>query len=214
MATPINKNRLKDGAQCRALPLFKIQEKPEKRIDTNYYVEGHATTWEPYLIFEDEDGPVYEQFDRHCFDNADLTDVIMQFDHAGHVFARTGNGTLIVEPDDMGLFTAGDLGRTERARQMYDEIQSKMITKMSWRFLLGDYEYDPLTRLILHKTVKKVYDVSAVSIPANDNTAINARSWVDGVINLRARRDAELIDTKLRLKTKIKTGGFINAQKT
>ena len=30
--------------------------------------------------------------------------------------------------------------------------------------------------------IKKLWDVSAVSIPANDGTEISARSWCDGVI--------------------------------
>ena len=56
----------------------------------------------------------------------------------------------------------------------------------------------------MHRTVKKIYDVSAVSIPANDNTEINARSWADGVISLAARSEAELDDRRRRLRLKIK----------
>lgn len=79
-----------------------------------------------------------------------------------------------------------------------------MITKMSWRFRVGDCYWDAETRTIVHRTVKKIYDVSAVSIPANDNTEINARSWADGVIGLAARSEAELDDRRRRLRLKIK----------
>ena len=75
---------------------------------------------------------------------------------------------------------------------------------MSWRFRVGDYYWDTETRTIVHRTVKKIYDVSAVSIPANDNTEINARSWADGVISLAARSEAELDDRRRRLRLKIK----------
>jgi phage head maturation protease len=47
---------------------------------------------------------------------------------------------------------------------------------MSWRFRVGDYYYDRENRTIVHTRIAKVYDVAPVSIPANDNTDINARS--------------------------------------
>ena len=114
--------------------------------------------------------------------------------------ARQSNGSLIVEPDDVGLFVAADLGRTEAARNHYEEIAAGMITKMSWGFILGDYHYDRESRTIVHKAVKKIFDVSGVSIPANQNTEINARSWGDGVIDLAARSEAELEDRRRRLR--------------
>jgi HK97 family phage prohead protease len=164
------------------------------------------------VLWEDENGPVYERFERGCFDNCDMSDIIMQYDHAGKVMARTGNGTLLVEVDENGLFTAADLGRTEAARDLFNDIKEGMVTKMSWRFRTGNYYYDKDTRTIVHVTVKKIYDVSAVSIPANDNTEINARSWVDGVIDLAARREAELEERrrKLRLKIEIQKEGQVN----
>ena len=87
---------------------------------------------------------------------------------------------------------------------MYEEISTGMITKMSWGFILGDYYFDKDTRTIVHKTVKKIFDVSAVSIPANQNTEINARSWADGVIDLATRSEAELENRRRRLRLKIK----------
>ena len=118
--------------------------------------------------------------------------------------ARQSNGSLIVEADQTGLFTAADLGRTEAARRLYEEISTGMITKMSWGFYLGDYHFDRETRTIVHTRIKKIFDVSAVSIPANQNTEINARSWADGVIGMAARSEAELEERRRRLRLKIK----------
>lgn len=204
MSTPIDKTKFKDEAQTRALAVF--NNSPEqKRIDSDCYVEGYAARYEPYELYRDMDGePVYERFERGCFDNCDMSDIIYQFDHAGKVMARTSNGSLIVEPDEAGLFMAADLSRTATARAHYeDDIKSGMVTKMSWRFAVGDYYYDRQTRTIVHKTVRKIYDVSSVSIPANDNTEINARAWVDGEIAQAARREAELEERRRKLRTKI-----------
>ncbi len=204
--TPNSKTKLKNNSQMRYMPIFGVNSE-NKLIDTNYYIEGYAARYEPYILFNDGEYDYYEQFDRSCFANCDMTDVIFLYDHAGKVLARLSNDTLIVEPRDEGLFFAADLGKTEAARTLYDEICAGMVTKMSWRFVIGDYDFNPKTRTFTHHTVKKIYDVSAVSIPANNDTEINARSWADGVISLRARRDAELDLLKSKIKTKIKIGG-------
>ena len=204
--TPNSKTKFKNNSQMRYMPIFGVNSE-NKLIDTNYYIEGYAARYEPYVLFNDGGYDYYEQFDRSCFANCDMTDVIFLYDHAGKVLARLSNDTLIVEPRDEGLFFAADLGKTEAARTLYDEICAGMVTKMSWRFAIGDYDFNPKTRTFTHHTVKKIYDVSAVSIPANNNTEINARTWADGVISLRARRDAELDLLKSKIKTKIKIGG-------
>lgn len=204
--TPNSKTKFKNNSQMRYMPIFGVNSE-NKLIDTNYYIEGYAARYEPYVLFNDGEYDYYEQFDRSCFANCDMTDVIFLYDHAGKVLARLSNDTLIVEPRNEGLFFAADLGKTEAARTLYDEICAGMVTKMSWRFVIGDYDFNPKTRTFTHHTVKKIYDVSAVSIPANNDTEINARSWADGVISLRARRDAELDLLKSKIKTKIKIGG-------
>jgi HK97 family phage prohead protease len=201
--TPENKNKLKNERQIRALQVF-APAPAQKRIDSNYYVEGYAARYEPYVLFEDEDGPIYERFEPGCFDGCDMSDVIYQLNHQGTVFARQSNGSLIVEPDPIGLFVAADLSRTAAARNHYEEISTGMITKMSWGFIIGECYYDPDTRTLVHTKVKKVFDVSGVSIPANQNTEINARSWADGVIGLAARSEAELEQRRRRLRLKIK----------
>ena len=51
--------------------------------------------------------------------------------------------------------------------------------------------------------IKKVYDVSAVSYPANADTDISARSYFDGVIEAERRealaRKAQILKIKLMI---------------
>lgn len=199
--TPNDKIKLKNERQIRAQTFF--SPATTKRIESNYYVEGYAARYEPYVLYEDEAGPIYERFEPGCFDGCDMSDVIYQLNHQGTVMARQSNGSLIVEPDSTGLFVAADLSRTEAARNHFEEISAGMITKMSWGFILGDYRYDRESRTIIHRSVKKIFDVSGVSIPANQNTEINARSWADGVIDLAARSEAELDNRRRKLRLKI-----------
>ena len=205
--TPNDRIKFKNMAQERTVLLAPVTE-GAKRFDTDKYVEGYAAKYDKYLLWDGgEWGKTYERFDPKCFDNTDMSDVIMQFDHAGRVFARNTNGTLIVEKDDTGLFMAADLDKTELARGLYEDIKAGMITKMSWRFKVGKYyverEEGSRDRTIVHTEIPKIYDVSAVSIPANDNTEINARDFVHGVMDEIARSEAELEERRRKLRTKI-----------
>lgn len=200
--TPKEKTKFKDAAQTRALAVFSSAAET-KRIDCERYVDGYAAKYEPYVLYEEEDGPVYERFEPGCFDECDMSDVIMQYDHHGKVLARNTNGSLQVGADDVGLWFAADLGRTEPARSLYEDIKAGMVTKMSWRFRVGSAYYDRESRTIVHVKVKKIYDVAPVSIPANNDTEINARAWADGEIAQATRREVELDEQRRRLRIKI-----------
>ena len=173
---PIKKER-----DYRALAVPLTAQAAAKRIQTDFYVEGYATTFDaPYLLYEFEDGTkIYERIDAHALDGADMSDVIMQYDHAGRVFARQSNKTLILVPDHKGLLVAADLGRTDLARGLYQDIEAGMINKMSWGFTVAEESYDRQTHTRTILRIKKVYDVSAVSIPANSGTEISARAFAD-----------------------------------
>ena len=155
-----------------------------RRFDTEFYVEGYATTFEqPYVLYEVDGVQYKEVIDRRALDGADLSDVIMQYDHGGRVFARTGrSNTLLVEADSHGLFVAADLSKTEQARSMYEDISAGLITKLSWSFVVREDSYDRATHTRRILSIRKVYDTSAVSRPANPATLISARSYFDGVI--------------------------------
>ncbi len=169
---------VKQDREYRTLAAPLSAQAAAKRIDTDFYVEGYATTFEsPYLLYEIEGTKFYERIDAHALDGADMSDVIMQYDHEGRVFARQSNGSLILIPDHKGLLIAADLGRTDLARGLYQDIQQGMITKMSWAFTVKTDSYDRATHTRTILEIKKIYDVSAVSIPANGDTEISARSF-------------------------------------
>lgn len=198
---------MKANREYRAMELLST-EVPKKRIDTGYYVEGYAARYDPYVLYEDENGAVYEEFKRGCFEGTDMTDIILQYNHEGKVLARQRNKTLIVEVDDEGLHICADLSKTASSRSLYEDISAGLVDRMSWGFIPGDYYFDNSTRTIVHTHIKKIFDVSAVSIPANDNTNIHARAFVDGEIERMAQelRQAELAKKKLLLRLKL--GGF------
>ena len=174
--------------------------------DSSKVVRGYASTFnDPYTLYEDETWRLDEIVDARAFDNTDMSDVIMQFDHSGRVFARTTNNTLTVTPDERGLLIEADLGGTELGRQLFEEIEGGYANKMSFGFTVDGQEVtdtksadgkDLTIRRIT--SVRKLYDVSAVSIPANDGTSISVRSLIDGEIErLQAERlEAERLELK------------------
>ena len=196
---------MKQNREIRKCAEFRAQD------DTSYTVAGYATTFDqPYTLYSDGNYEIREVIDKGAFAKCDMSDVIMQYDHEGRVFARNKNGTLALEPDENGLKTTAILGGTEIGRQLYEEIKGGYTDKMSFAFVVSDQKREIeikdgktiVTRRITG--IRKLYDVSAVSMPANDNTSISARSFADGVIaELAAERLHAL--AILRLKLKLKT---------
>lgn len=182
------------------MPVLTQQEQNKKRINSDFYVEGFAANYERYILFDFDDGPIYEQFHKENFRNTDMSDVIMQYDHSGRVMARMSNKTLIVEVSDSGLFVAADLSKTDASRGLYSDISTGMVTKMSWAFLPGEVDYDPEQRLITYKNIRKIYDVSAVSLPANDTTSIGTRSFITAQMEFVRAKVREAAKKRLALK--------------
>lgn len=166
--------------------------------DEEKRVKGYATTFDqPYKLWGDGSYEIWEVVDRNAFAKTDTSDVIMQFDHQGRVFARTRNKTLALRSDEHGLLIDADLGGTEIGRELYEEIKGGYIDRMSFGFSVrGDEWSDRMEDGVEIRTrritdIGKLYDVSAVSIPANDSTSISVRSLVDGEI---ARIEAERLE--------------------
>lgn len=191
-------DKLGEGRQYRNIDVTGFECRAED--EAKKIVSGYATTFnDPYELYRDSYGGnvyiVLEQIDSKAFEEADMKDVIMQYDHEGRVFARRSNNTLEVDTDQHGLHIRADLGGTEIGRQLYEEIKGGYTTKMSFGFRVGqdkreqtverNEETGTVTTTILRTITKitKLYDVSAVSLPANDATNISARNFGKGVID-------------------------------
>ena len=186
------------------LPLAATATTAAKRFNSDFYVEGYATTFgKPYMLYEYEGVKYFEVVDRNALAGADISDVIFQYNHEGKVLARQSNKTLGIEADANGLFTFADLSKSRAAQDLYEEIKNGLITKMSWAFKVQEDAYDRATHTRTILKIKKVYDVSAVSYPANADTEIAARSWINGAIEAERRealaRQAQLIKLKIML---------------
>ena len=179
----------------------------EKTAEPNYKVRGYFTTFnEEYTLYErTKYWPAeYEQIDPHALDECDMSDVIMQYDHNGHVLARQRNGSLVIGTDSHGAWCEADLSGCQQARDLYESISNGLVVEMSFGFVIdsnddgdgyttlkdenGDY-HTTITR------IRRIYDCSAVSIPANPGTDISEmrkRSYLAATIeaDMKAAEEA------------------------
>lgn len=148
--------------------------------EESFVVEGYATTFDkPYQL-----NPRQSEVIRStALDGADMTDVLFLLNHGGIPLARQRNGSLSIERDSHGLKVKADLCGCESAREVREAVKNGLIDRMSWAFTVAEdgWEYDKSTRTFYINRIDKVYDVSAVSRPANEGTEIHARSYLDAL---------------------------------
>ena len=167
---------LKDGREYRSLQDFSLV--PREEGSEEYRVKGTAVVFDTPTVLYECDGVKYcEIIDRHAFDGCDLSDVIFNYNHGGKVVARLRNKTLALHVTERGLEVEADLSGTQAGRELYEEIDGGYIDKMSFSFSVREAKYDSVTHTRTITKVKKLYDVSAVDIPAYEETSISARSF-------------------------------------
>ena len=190
---------IRDDREYRITGVFAFEP------DHDYMVEGYASTFAPYPMLEQDGNTYYERIDPHAFDGTDMSDVVFLRDHEGRVLARTKNQSIELSVDDHGLHQRSNLGLTGASREMFEDIKAGNYTQMSFSFVVAEEHYDKSTRTRVIDRIKKLYDISAVSFPANPGTeiGISSRSYFDGVIEMeRAERLAE--EERARAKAKLK----------
>lgn len=199
--------------EYRDFTLSVLEAEQDDKEEKKKMVRGYASTFnQPYVLYSYGENEIREVVDPHAFDEADMSDVIFQYNHEGRVFARISNNTLSVIPDNIGLAIEADLGGTEIGRDLYEEIAGGYTTKMSYGYTVLEDSWEDTredNKVISTRTITKigkVFDVSAVSIPANDGTSITVRNLTDGVIErIKAERlnalnlEREKLKLKLRL---------------
>ena len=175
--------------------------------DKSYFVEGYASTFDPYVLMTIDGVDYSERIEPTAFDEADLSDVVFRIDHEGRVYARSSAGTVKLWTDEHGLGQRTFLGKTQMAREVWDDIEAGNYPQMSFAFVVADGgdTYDKATHTRIIKKIAKVYDVSPVSFPANPYTSlsVSTRDYFNGVIEAeRAERLAS--EKRERQKAKIR----------
>lgn len=169
-----------DKKTDKDIRLFTIEARSLGGDNPELIVEGYAATFNSPTVLYSWDGVDYKEvIDARAFDGADMSDVIFNYNHGGKVVARTRNNTLELRTDAKGLHVRARLDGTEEGRNLHQEIQGGYVDRMSFRFVILEDKYDHKTQTRTILKFKKIYDVSAVDIPAYDDTNISARSFFE-----------------------------------
>jgi HK97 family phage prohead protease len=167
-------------------------------------VEGYALVFDkPTVLFESAGVKYSEVIKRGALDGADLSDVPFKYNHNDNfmIMARTRNKTLQFTVDDNGLFFRADLANTTAAKDLYELIKRGDIDKMSFGFTVDKDNYDRSTHTRSIEKFRRIVDVSAVPMPAYDQTSISARSYFDAQTELEERARQEELRQKLIIQT-------------
>lgn len=162
--------------------------------EPSYTVRGHYTVFDSeYELFPG----VYESVAPTALDEADTSDVLFQFNHAGTPLARLRNHSLRIGIDEIGGWAEADLSGCQQGRDIYEAISNGLIDRMSFGFTIADdgfewYEDDDGNIHSRITKVSKLFDVSCVDMPASDYTDISARNYLSAAIDAkRVEEEAE-----------------------
>lgn len=157
---------------------FQVRAALDELENDKMIVEGKAITYNDKTRLFTFDGQDYfEVIERGALEGADISDVFLKYNHSDNVMvlARTRNKTLELEDREDGLYIRAELADTTAGRDLYELIKRGDIDKMSFAFTENGYSYDEEERTWFVRSIKKLYDVAAVDIPAYENTTIYAR---------------------------------------
>lgn len=193
---------MKQDREYRSMSLFlPVDDEQENK----YIVRGYASTFTPYKLLTIDGVDYYEKIEPTAFDGADLSDVVFRVDHEGRVYARTSAGTLKLWTDENGLGNETDLSKTQKAREVFADIEAGNYPSMSFAFTVAEQHFDSDTNTRVIDRIAKVFDVSPVAFPANPDTSLTVatRDYFDGVIEMEKAERLER-ERRERQKAKIK----------
>lgn len=183
----------------------------DQQDESKMIIEGYPVVFDKEAHIEGWFGDFYEQVDRHAFDEADISDVVLKVNHNDNFLpmARTRNKSLTLTPDDKGLFIHAELVDTTENRDVYKMVKSGLLTEGSFAFTVAD-DIEEKKDGKIHRTITKVGKLFDVAICTNgaygDMTEIYARSYesLESVKRSKLENLSHLATLRLRNATKIK----------
>ena len=161
-----------------------LQFRAEDTEDGKMEIKGYAA------VFNSPETYSYtEVIDSKAFDEADMSDVVLRYNHNDSfmVLARTRNHSLELNVDEKGLFIDATLqDDITDHKNIFNAIKSGLIDKQSFAFVVDEdeYDYDTDTRTITK--IGKVFDVSVVDQPFYNATDVSvARNQSDEFLERR-----------------------------
>lgn len=153
-------------------------QKRESNDDGYVHIDGKPIDIGTETVLYEFDGIQYKEIiEVGAFDDADMTDVVLNVNHGegNYAVARTRNGTLSFDVKDDGVYINAKLNKNnQRCMQFYQDVSDRLLDRMSFAFTIAEEDFDEKENTFHVRKIAKVFDVSAVEFPAYENTSISA----------------------------------------
>lgn len=150
-------------------------------------VQGQPVVFNQEVVIWEYDGVEYkEKIDPGAFAETKMDDVVLVVDHEGKPAAKTKNRTLQLSLKPDGLYMEADLSKNATGRELYEDIRNGFYDKMSFSFRVKEDSYNRETHTRTILKIERLYDVSAVTFAAYEQTSISARSWAEAQHEIEA----------------------------
>lgn len=144
--------------------------------DGNLYIEGYFSVFDSRYWLWDE---AYETIERGAFEGQTTQDVRALVNHDSTlVLGRTTAGTLELREDERGLWGRITINQADQdAMNLYERVKRGDVSQCSFGFdiMEQDVEYREDGPTVWHIRKVKLYEVSVVTFPAYEETAVEAR---------------------------------------
>ena len=150
--------------------------------DKKMVLSGHAAVFDkPTVLWECGDIQYKEVIDRHAFDETDISNCCLKYNHSDHVpiLARVRSGNLKITTDSIGLKFDAELFDISSSRDVYSLIKEGGLDSCSFAFTIKEESYDTETRTRRILKIDKLFDVSIVDFPAYADTDVSARAFFE-----------------------------------
>jgi len=168
---------------------FELREQAE---GGDMIVVGQPVIFGVETVLWEYDGIQYKEvIDSRALDEAKMDDVVLNIDHEGKPAAKTKNGTLKLFLRHDGLYMEADLSKNATGRELYEDIRNGFYDKMSFAFKVREDFYDRETHTRTILKIERIYDVSAVTWAAYEQTSLSARNWAKAQYEIEAAEAAK-----------------------
>jgi HK97 family phage prohead protease len=183
---------------------FTFEVRAENNEEHGNFLEGRPIVYDSRTDL----GWYDEIIDKGALDKTDLKDVRFLVNHNTDMIPlarsrnNTVNSTMQMEVDEQGMKIRVDLDteNNTEAKSLYSAVERGDIDGMSFMFVADedrweDIDTDHPTRHIL--SIRKVFEVSAVTFPAYEDTSIQARGLSDALDS--AKKSLENVKAEQRM---------------
>ena len=207
---------LHDSPEHRAIPLDRIEFRADDEDDNALYLEGYASTFEPYEMYGGPaQGGWIEQLDKRAFDKTlrEKPDLHLLINHAGMPLARTKSGNLELSTDERGLKVRAKLDKRDpEVQSLAIKMERGDMDEMSFAFRVkaqswaatDEFPDDNQALRTINEVSLHKGDVSVVNWGANPTTHAEVlsapellRAFVECEDFAEVRSDDKLVNSVL-----------------